>query len=196
MPDERRAAEMEQQDGARLSTTFNLQRHLISRSTLRIFRAEATAEWQDARVARCRRSGMTLGEPWLSMRARRVAVTKPRSVEGEHFGLFDVPGLFPMRAGGAATVNCPVRPSPLRCGSCGGSCCGRGHPKAGENRGGCVVAAGGGIILVWIVIARMGCGARAACCNPAPLSSRPASNPSLGCRRGRPGAVSFSYSAR
>ena len=31
--------------------TFNFQRHLISRSTLRIFRAEATAEWQDAVAA-------------------------------------------------------------------------------------------------------------------------------------------------
>ena len=31
--------------------TFNLQRHLISRSTLRIFRAEATAHWQDAVAA-------------------------------------------------------------------------------------------------------------------------------------------------
>jgi putative transposase len=28
--------------------TFNFQRHLISRSTLQIFRAEATAQWQDA----------------------------------------------------------------------------------------------------------------------------------------------------
>jgi transposase-like protein len=28
--------------------TFNRQRHLISRSTLRIFRAEAAARWQDA----------------------------------------------------------------------------------------------------------------------------------------------------
>jgi transposase-like protein len=28
--------------------TFNFQRHLISRSTLRIFRAEATTQWQDA----------------------------------------------------------------------------------------------------------------------------------------------------
>jgi transposase-like protein len=28
--------------------TFNHQRHLISRSTLRIFRAEAAARWQDA----------------------------------------------------------------------------------------------------------------------------------------------------
>src|ERR1700749_3347408 len=31
--------------------TFNFQRHLISRSALRIFRAEATAEWQDAVAA-------------------------------------------------------------------------------------------------------------------------------------------------
>jgi putative transposase len=31
--------------------TFNLQRHLISRSTLRIFRAKASAEWQDAVAA-------------------------------------------------------------------------------------------------------------------------------------------------
>jgi hypothetical protein len=31
--------------------TFNFQRHLISRSTLRIFRAEATAQWQDAVAA-------------------------------------------------------------------------------------------------------------------------------------------------
>ena len=28
--------------------TFNPQRHLVSRSTLRIFRAEAAAQWQDA----------------------------------------------------------------------------------------------------------------------------------------------------
>jgi hypothetical protein len=31
--------------------TFNLQRHLISRSTLRIFRAEAAAQWQVAVAA-------------------------------------------------------------------------------------------------------------------------------------------------
>src|SRR5437763_1000950 len=31
--------------------TFNFQRHLISRSTLRIFRAEASAQWQDAVAA-------------------------------------------------------------------------------------------------------------------------------------------------
>lgn len=30
------------------TTTFNHQRHLISRSTLRIFRAEAAARWRDA----------------------------------------------------------------------------------------------------------------------------------------------------
>jgi len=33
---------------AAVHNTFNLQRHLISRSTLRIFRAEAAAQWQDA----------------------------------------------------------------------------------------------------------------------------------------------------
>jgi hypothetical protein len=31
--------------------TFNLQRHLISRSTLRIFRAEAANQWRDAVAA-------------------------------------------------------------------------------------------------------------------------------------------------
>src|SRR5467141_5201405 len=31
--------------------TFNLQRHLVSRSTLRIFRAEATAQWRNAVAA-------------------------------------------------------------------------------------------------------------------------------------------------
>jgi putative transposase len=31
--------------------TFNFQRHLISRSTLRIFRVEAAAQWQDAVAA-------------------------------------------------------------------------------------------------------------------------------------------------
>jgi len=36
---------------AAVHNTFNLQRHLISRSTLRIFRAEATAEWQAAVAA-------------------------------------------------------------------------------------------------------------------------------------------------
>ena len=33
---------------AAVHNTFNLQRHLISRSTLRSFRVEATARWQDA----------------------------------------------------------------------------------------------------------------------------------------------------
>src|SRR3981189_1403210 len=33
---------------AAVHNMFNLQRHLISRSTLRAFRAEATARWQDA----------------------------------------------------------------------------------------------------------------------------------------------------
>src|SRR5712671_109185 len=36
---------------AAVHNTFNLQRHLISRSTLRAFRAEATARWQDAVAA-------------------------------------------------------------------------------------------------------------------------------------------------
>jgi transposase-like protein len=36
---------------AAVHNTFNLQRHLISRSTLRTFRAEATAEWQAAVAA-------------------------------------------------------------------------------------------------------------------------------------------------
>ena len=33
---------------AAVHNTFNLQRHLVSRSTLRIFRAEAAAQWSDA----------------------------------------------------------------------------------------------------------------------------------------------------
>jgi hypothetical protein len=55
--------------------------------------------------------------------------------------------MFPMKAGGAATVNRrrgdPVSPSPLqeRCGACGGSCCGRGGPGTEERRGSCGVAA-------------------------------------------------------
>jgi putative transposase len=36
---------------AAVHNTFNLQRHLISRSTLRLFRAEAAAQWQDAVAA-------------------------------------------------------------------------------------------------------------------------------------------------
>jgi putative transposase len=36
---------------AAVNNTFNLQRHLISRSTLRIFRAEATLQWQAAVAA-------------------------------------------------------------------------------------------------------------------------------------------------
>src|SRR5262249_38316356 len=36
---------------AAVHNTFNLQRHLISRSTLRIFRTEAAAEWQIAVAA-------------------------------------------------------------------------------------------------------------------------------------------------
>jgi len=36
---------------AAVHNTFNLQRHLVSRSTLRIFRAEAVAQWSDAVAA-------------------------------------------------------------------------------------------------------------------------------------------------
>src|SRR4029077_1222896 len=36
---------------AAVHNTFNLQRHLVSRSTLRTFRAEAAAKWQDAVAA-------------------------------------------------------------------------------------------------------------------------------------------------
>ena len=36
---------------AAVDNTFNLQRHLLSRSTLRVFRAEAAAQWQDAVLA-------------------------------------------------------------------------------------------------------------------------------------------------
>jgi transposase-like protein len=36
---------------AAVHNTFNLQRHLVSRSTLRIFRAEAAVQWLDAVAA-------------------------------------------------------------------------------------------------------------------------------------------------
>ena len=36
---------------AAVHNTFNLQRHLIFRPTLRVFRAEAAAQWQDAVAA-------------------------------------------------------------------------------------------------------------------------------------------------
>jgi len=36
---------------AAVHNTFNLQRHLVSRSTLRIFRAEAAGEWRNAVAA-------------------------------------------------------------------------------------------------------------------------------------------------
>src|SRR3954469_9855682 len=36
---------------AAVHNTFNLQRHLVSRSTLRVFRAEAATQWQDALAA-------------------------------------------------------------------------------------------------------------------------------------------------
>ena len=37
---------------AAVHNTFNLQRHLVSRSTLRIFRAEAANQWRDAVAAK------------------------------------------------------------------------------------------------------------------------------------------------
>jgi transposase-like protein len=36
---------------AAVHNTFNLQRHLVSRSTLRIFRVEAASEWRNAVAA-------------------------------------------------------------------------------------------------------------------------------------------------
>ena len=36
---------------AAVHNTFNLERHLLSRRTLRMFRAEAAQAWQDATVA-------------------------------------------------------------------------------------------------------------------------------------------------
>ena len=51
---------------------FNFRRHLISRSTLRISRAEATTEWRNGR--------MTHGQTWLSMGAPQSAVTKPAAL--------------------------------------------------------------------------------------------------------------------
>jgi putative transposase len=36
---------------AAVHNTFNVQRHLVSRSTLRIFRAEAASEWRNAVAA-------------------------------------------------------------------------------------------------------------------------------------------------
>jgi len=55
-----------------VNNTFNFQRHLISRSTLRNFRAEATAHWQDAG-----RNGMTRASKGSQCVLGRVAVTKP-----------------------------------------------------------------------------------------------------------------------
>jgi transposase-like protein len=34
-----------------IHNTFNLQRHLISRRTLRLFRAEAATQWYEATIA-------------------------------------------------------------------------------------------------------------------------------------------------
>jgi putative transposase len=43
---------------AAVHNTFNLQRHLVSRSTLRIFRDEAASQWRNAVTAEC-------GAQWL-----------------------------------------------------------------------------------------------------------------------------------
>jgi hypothetical protein len=57
---------------AAVQNTFNLQRHLVSRSTLRIFQAEAANQWQDAIAA--------AGAPDLALypfRLRQVNLTMP-----------------------------------------------------------------------------------------------------------------------
>ena len=58
---------------AAVHDTFNLQRHLISRSTLRIFRAEAAAQWQDAVAIACGLTG-----PSSPLKPTFVTVTKRR----------------------------------------------------------------------------------------------------------------------
>jgi hypothetical protein len=55
---------------AAVHNTFNLQRHLVSRSTLRIFRAEATTHWQAAVAAAW---GST---PWFILSSPIVAVKR------------------------------------------------------------------------------------------------------------------------
>jgi transposase-like protein len=52
---------------ATVYNTFNVQRHLVSRRTLRLFRAEAAQAWQNATVAACRR-----GSTARTMRAGRL----------------------------------------------------------------------------------------------------------------------------
>ena len=64
---------------AAVHNTFNLQRHLISRSTLRIFRAEAAAQWQDAVAIACGLTG-----PSSPLKPTFVTVTKRRRQTVEH----------------------------------------------------------------------------------------------------------------
>ena len=42
------------QDACAVDNTFNLRRHLVSRSTLRIFRTEAAGQWRNALARRDR----------------------------------------------------------------------------------------------------------------------------------------------
>jgi putative transposase len=52
---------------AAVHNTFNLERHLISRRTLRLFMADVAQAWQNATVAAQR-----LGSTALTMRAGRL----------------------------------------------------------------------------------------------------------------------------
>ena len=55
---------------AAVQNNFNVQRHLVSRATLRNLRAEATAQWHDA-VARARVDTRIKRSPALADRLRR-----------------------------------------------------------------------------------------------------------------------------
>src|SRR5271154_1383353 len=57
---------------AAVHNTFNLQRHLVSRSTRRAFRAEAAAQ-----MASCRRRRINSASPWPGLRPQIVTVTTP-----------------------------------------------------------------------------------------------------------------------
>jgi hypothetical protein len=59
---------------AAVHNTFNLQRHLVSRSTLRSFRADAAAQWETCR------SRMTLHQIKLLVRAPDRCRDKPSQI--------------------------------------------------------------------------------------------------------------------